>query len=265
MIIIKIGGGNAVNLEGIANDLSSLHELFIIVHGANALRDSLARQLQKPRRTVTSVSGYSSVFSDADTIDLQMMAYAGLRNKRIVELLQQKGINALGMCGLDGGVIRGKRNSGIRVRENGKLKLLRDLSGKPKEVNKKLLNLLLESGIVPVLTVPIMDEKGTAVNSENDDITAVLQAAYREEAERVIHLVEAPGFLQDPEDPSSLISSLSAQQLTQWEAKMQGRFKRKLLAVKRLFENGVKEVIISDGRVEQPVTDALAGKGTVIK
>lgn len=263
MIIIKIGGGDAINLSGIARDAARLQEPYMIIHGANALRDSLALRLNIRKRTVTSVSGYSSVYSNDSAIDLQMMTYSGLRNKRIVEMLQQNGVNAVGLSGVDGGVIRARRNRGIRVRENGKLKLLRDLSGKPHILDRKILDLLLDNGYTPVLTVPILDEHAVAVNSENDDIVVLLQKEYR--AEQVIHLLEAPGFLREADDPSSLISSLTAIQLAQWEAIVQGRIKRKLLAIKHLLENRVQRVIVADGRVEHPVLNALAGKGTVIK
>ena len=84
MIIVKIGGGADINIEGIIKDLSELDEKFIIVHGANALRDKIAEQLDKPKKTIQSVSGYSSVFSDKDALDIMMMAYSGLKNKRIV-------------------------------------------------------------------------------------------------------------------------------------------------------------------------------------
>lgn len=263
MIIIKIGGGNDINLDGIARNLSRVEEPFIIVHGANALRDFLAEKMQIPKKTVTSLSGYTSVFSDGDIIDLQMMAYAGLRNKRIVELLRQNNIDAVGLSGLDGGVIRGKRNTGIRVRENGKLKLLRDLSGKPKAVNTSLLDVLMENGYTPVLTMPISDENNAAINSENDDVVAVLQEVYR--AGRVVHLIEARGLLEDPSNADSVIACLSLRELDEEEKKAKGRMRRKLLAIKHLFEGGAEEVIISDGRTENPVKDALDGKGTVIK
>ena len=64
-----------------------MKEKFIIVHGANAFRDRLAKDLGIEKKIVKSVSGYESVFSDKNAIDIMMMSYAGLRNKRIVELL----------------------------------------------------------------------------------------------------------------------------------------------------------------------------------
>ncbi len=263
MLLIKIGGGKDLNLKGIAADLGTLKEKCIIVHGANAFRDELAKKLGIEKRVVTSLSGYDSVFSDENTIDLAMMAYAGLKNKRIVELLQQNGINAVGLSGLDGKVLQGKRNSGIKVREGGKTLLLRDFSGKPKAINKQLLDLLLDNGYTPVLSVPLIDENNFAINSENDDIVALLQTEMK--ADKVISLIEAPGFLMDKDDNSSLVSKMSKAELEAMEEKVEGRMKRKILAMRKLFgEGGDTTVILSDGRTEHPIKDALEGKGTTI-
>jgi len=263
MLLIKIGGGEKLNLNGIASDLGSLKEKFIIVHGANALRDDLAKKLGIGKKIVTSISGYESVLSNEDTIDLAMMAYAGLKNKRIVELLQQNGVNAVGLSGLDGKVIKGKRNSGIRVREGGKTLLLHDLSGKPKEINRQLLDLLLDNDYMPVLCVPLIDENNFAINSENDDVVALLQNEFK--AEKVISFIEEPGFLLDKNDPSSLITNISKDDLEEIEKKVEGRMKRKILALRKLFVGGATTVIICDGRSEHPIQDALNGKGTTIK
>jgi len=263
MIIVKIGGGNSINLPGIASDLADIHEPMLIVHGANALRDELLQKFGLNKKIVTSQSGYSSVFSDKQALDVMMMAYSGLRNKRLVELLQQNGINAIGLTGLDGRVIQGRRNRGIRVKENGKIKLLRDFSGKPQSVNEQLLNFLLDQCYTPVLTVPIIDENGTAINSENDDIVALLQTVFK--AHIVLQLIEAPGLLVDNADEHSLIEQLSQQELARREAAAEGRMKRKLHALVKLFENSSPRVIIADGRSEHPIKDALNGKGTVIK
>jgi acetylglutamate/LysW-gamma-L-alpha-aminoadipate kinase len=262
MIIIKIGGGSDINLAGVINDLSAIREPYVIVHGANALRDKLAQDLGQPKQVLTSVKGYTSVYSDEKLIDVMLMAYAGLRNKRIVELCHQQGINAVGLSGLDGKMIRGRRNKGIRVYQGGKLKIVRDFSGKPREVNSPLLQILLDNGYVPVLTVPIIDEQNAAINTENDDVVRVLQQVLQ--AHTVIHLIEAPGFLANKDDETSLIAAIPASDLQAREEQVAGRMKRKMLAIRKLFEHGASKVIIADGRRRQPVTDALAGKGTVI-
>ncbi len=263
MIIVKIGGGSTINIAGVVEDIAGFDEKYVIVHGANALRDKLAEDLGQPKQVLTSVKGYTSVYSDEKLLDVMLMAYAGLRNKRIVELCQQHGINAVGLCGLDGKIIQGKRNKGIRVYQDKKLKIVRDFSGKPQSVNVHLLQLLLDNGYVPVLTVPIIDEFNAAINTENDDVVRVLQPALQ--ADTVINLIEAAGFLEDRDDPASLIKNIPSSELEAREQQVAGRMKRKMLALRKLFEHGASKVIISDGRGEHPVRDALAGKGTVIQ
>ena len=252
-----------MNLPGIVADLAQLKDDLIIVHGANAWRDELAVILNKPKKIITSVSGYDSVYSDESAIDLLLMAYAGLRNKRLVELCQGVGINAIGLTGIDGQVIRGRRNPGIRVREGDKTRIIRDLSGKPIQENQVLLELLIRHGYTPVLTVPIIDENRVAINSENDEIVSLLQKSFR--AAVVVQMIEAPGFLADSGDSSSLIPRLTPPELTDWEEQVNGRMKRKLHALRKLFDYGAMKVIIADGRVRQPVRDAFSGRGTVIE
>ena len=186
-----------------------------------------------------------------------------MRSSRFVELCQQSGVNAVGLSGIDGRAVQGQRNRGIRVREGSKTILKRDFSGKPKSVNAPLFRLLMDNGYVPVLTIPILDENGYAINSENDDIVNVLQQALA--ADHIVQLIEAPGFLDDKDDPTSLVPELSRSEIERREQQVEGRMKRKMLALRRLFESGATRVIIGDGRTERPVSDALAGKGTIIQ
>jgi acetylglutamate/LysW-gamma-L-alpha-aminoadipate kinase len=263
MYIIKIGGGAGINIEGIVADLAAADKPFIIVHGANALRDEIVEKLGMEKTVLTSVSGYSSVFSDNDAIDAILMSYAGLRNKRIVESCQKLGLNAVGLSGIDGRLIQGRRNKGIRVRENGKNLIKRDFSGKPATINSDLLSLLLDNGYNPVLCIPIIDEQGHAINSENDDIVTCLASVTSPEC--VFQFIEAPGFLDDPQDESSVVASMTGAELESREAQVEGRMKRKMLALRNLFQNSGGRVVIADGRTEHPLQDALAGSGTVIQ
>jgi len=263
VIIIKIGGGAAINMPGIVEDLKALQEPCVIVHGANALRDEIAEKLQSPKQVVTSVSGYDSVLSDQTAIDMILMSYAGLRNKRIVELCQLSGINAVGLTGIDGRLVQGARNKGIRVREGGKTLIKRDFSGKPQSVDATLLRLLLDNGYVPVLTIPIVDEQGYAINSENDDIVTCLHVALQ--ADKIIQFIEAPGLLADRDDERSTFTRLTRGDLENQEQLASGRIKRKLLAMKRLLDAGSARIVIADGRGESPLRDALHGAGTLIE
>ena len=263
MTIIKIGGGEQINLEAIIEDLVNLEDEFIIVHGANALRDEIANKLHYEKKILLSASGYSSVYSDSKALDIMMMSYAGLRNKRIVEMCQQVGINAIGLTGVDGKLIEGKRNNGIKIREEGKLKIVRDFSGKPKSINIALLKLLINNGYVPVITVPIIDENNFAISSENDDIVALLKESL--DADRIFQLIEAPGFLDDVKNPNSVVKIISKEELKQRETQVEGRMKRKMKALTKLFESGKTSVYICDGRKNNPITNAINGEGTIIQ
>jgi [amino group carrier protein]-L-2-aminoadipate 6-kinase len=262
VLILKIGGGRGINVEGIAEDLAALSEPAVVVHGANAWRDELAERLGTERKVLTSASGYESTYSDDEAIDVLLMAYAGLRNKRIVEALARRGLRAIGLTGLDGGLVQGRRNPGIRSREGGKILVRRDHSGKPSSVNERLLRMLLGAGYLPVLTVPIAGEDGSALNTENDDVVAVLQGVLR--AETVVQLIEAPGILDDPSDGTSVVPQMSSAELARREEAASGRFKRKLHGIGKLFRGAPCRVLIGDGRAEHPLRDALDGRGTVI-
>ena len=262
MIIVKIGGGISINIEGIIKGLSEIEEQFIIIHGANSLRDELAQSLGREKKILTSIKGYSSVYSDKNAIELLYMSYAGLGNKRIVETCQKYGINAVGLTGLDGKLIQGKRNSGIRVIENGKKKIKHDMSGKPQSINKELLTILLENGYTPVITVPIIDETNNAINSENDDIVVVFQESLN--VETIIFLIEAPGLLKDSTNEETLIKQLSIKELEKYEADATGRIKRKYHALWKISQLGTKKIIISDGRIKNPIQEAFLEKGTII-
>ena len=262
MYIIKVGGGASINIEGIIEDLAAIDKPFIIVHGANALRDDIARKMGMEKQVLTSVSGYSSVFSDEDAINAILMSYAGLRNKRIVESCQRQGINAVGLSGIDGRLVQGKRNKGIRVRENSKTLIKRDFSGKPSTINTELLSLLLDNGYNPVLCIPIADENGYAINSENDDIVTCLAGVTNPEC--IFQFIEAPGFLDDAADETTIVKTMTGAELKAREAQVEGRMKRKMLALCSLFDQGAARVVIADGRTDHPLADAIAGHGTTI-
>ncbi|MEM4397517.1 MAG: acetylglutamate kinase [Candidatus Woesearchaeota archaeon] len=271
MIIIKIGGGKDINIKGIANDLKNFleknpNEKIIVVHGANYFRDELAKKLNIEKKVLKSIKGFESVYSDEEAIDLILMSYSGLRNKRIVETFLQNNINAIGLSGIDGSLIIGQRNQGIRINENGKIKIIRDYSGKPKSVNVDLINLLLNNNYLPIISIPILDENNYAINTENDDVISLLNEKLN--ADLIISFIEASGFLEDRNNPDSLIKKVCYNDLEIMEQKVEGRMKRKIYAIKKLFEsdsiNSKLKVILADGRVENPLINALNENGTII-
>ena len=226
--LVKIGGGSDINLPGIAEDLAEMSAPFIVVHGANAVRDAIAVKLGNPTQVVTSVSGYTSVLSDKAALDAILMGYAGVQNKRIVELLQQNGVNAVGLSGIDGRAIQGQRNKGIRVRKNGKTLIVRDFSGKPRSANKELFHCCSDGGYAPGCPFPSSTEHHTAINSENDDIINVLQTAHCHAEVGVCSSSRRPGFLGRQGRRGTVVPEIRAGELEQREAQVEGRMKRKM-------------------------------------
>jgi acetylglutamate/LysW-gamma-L-alpha-aminoadipate kinase len=91
----------------------------------------------------------------------------------------------------------------------------------------------------------------------------VFQSALR--AEKIIQFIEAPGFLENVDDENSLVLNMTKDELRQKEEQVDGRMKRKLHALNKLFETSDTTVIIADGRIANPIKNALQGKGTIIK
>jgi acetylglutamate/LysW-gamma-L-alpha-aminoadipate kinase len=213
---------------------------------------------------VESVSGYTSRYTDRETLEIFNMVYAGKMNKMMVEKLQKLGVNAIGLSGMDGRLLEGRRKSVLKIVEAGKKKILRgDHSGIIERVNVKLLRMLLNSGYKPVLTPPAISYEGTAINVDGDRVAAELAKALK--ADKLIILSNVPGLLLRVEDESSLIKRIPADEIEHYFRYAQGRMKKKLLAAKEALEGGVGVVILADGRVKQPITKAFQGAGTWVR
>jgi acetylglutamate/LysW-gamma-L-alpha-aminoadipate kinase len=266
MILVKAGGGSGLNWEGIAADLAALHRSapLILVHGASALRNRLAERLGLSVRTVVSPSGISSVYTDSEALEVFLMAYAGLANKRIVALLQRHGADAVGLTGIDGRLWQARAKKDLLVREGGKTKLYRDnLSGRVETINTKLLRMLLEGGYLPVISAPAISHQHEIVNTDNDTAAAVMAASLG--IRTMVYLFEAPGFLENAHNEDSVVAKIPRAQIDSYLPCAVGRMQKKLLGAKQALESGVEMVIFSDGRVDHPVREALAGRGTLIQ
>jgi acetylglutamate/LysW-gamma-L-alpha-aminoadipate kinase len=266
MILVKAGGADSVNWDGLADDIAEVRrsEPVIVIHGAHALRDALAARLGVPVRKVVSPSGVASVYTDEEALEVFLMAYAGVANKRIVAAFLRRGVDAVGLSGVDGRLWQAQAKKDLLVRENGKTKLLRhNLTGRVEKVNVGLLRLLIEGGYVPVISAPAISDEGEIVNTDNDGAAAAV--AEQLGIERLVFLFEAPGLLRDPDRPETLIREIPRTSLDDHLKFAKDRMQKKILGVKRAFEGGAKEVCFGDGRRERPLKDALAGLGTVIR
>jgi acetylglutamate/LysW-gamma-L-alpha-aminoadipate kinase len=266
MLVIKLGGSAGINTEYTLDDLAALWpgERVVFIHGANAALDAFMKAQGREPRLVTSSTGQVSRFTDRETMDDMLAIYAGRVNKRIVEGLQARGVNAVGLSGIDGGIARGTRKDALRVVEDGKPKVLRgDYAGSLKEINTDLLTLLLDNGYLPVLTPPALSQNGEAINVDGDKLALRLALALN--AKALVILSNTAGLLSDVNDAASLIRQIDVSSDDSIEAAMTaagGRMKKKVQAGIDAVREGIPLVVFGDANVERPITAAMNGQGT---
>lgn len=267
MIIVKVGGSLGIDYDALCEDVAQLWQQgqkLILVHGGSAETNRVAEALGHPPIFVTSPSGYSSRFTDRETLEIFEMVYCGKMNKGIVERLQTRGVNAVGLSGLDGRIFEGKHKDKVRSVENGKIKILRgDHTGTVEQVNTGLLELLLGNGYLPVLTPPGSSFEGVAVNVDGDRAAAALAVATK--AETLLLLSNIPGLLRNFPEEASLIDKIPATNVEAYLEFAKDRMKKKVLGAAEAVAGGVGRVIFGDARVTSPVTHALAGHGTIVE
>lgn len=268
MLVVKLGGSAGIDPNLTLDDLAALwpDTPVVFIHGANAALDEWMRRVGKEPRLVTSSTGQVSRYTDRETMDLMLMVYAGLVNKRLVEGLHQRGIKAVGLTAMDGRIASGPRKETLRAIENGKPKVLRgDYAGSIEQVDTTLIQLLLAHGYLPVLTPPAVSTAGEAINVDGDKLAMQLAVALR--ADALVILSNTPGLLRELADPDSLIESIDVNDPASVEAAMEaakGRMKKKVEAGCKAVQAGIGRVIFADARVPQPIQQALAGRGTVL-
>jgi len=260
MLVVKVGG-SIRDVDPLLRDVAACAHRVVLVHGASRELNELSAALGHQPRMVESMNGDVSRYTDSETMDHFLMTYAGKANKRIVERLRRLGVNAIGLTGLDGGIVQGRRRADLRIHEHGRVKVLHDNHvGSIERVDTTLLDMLLQSGYTPVLTPPIAAEDGAAVNVDGDKLAAAVAVALR--ASHLIILSDTPGLLREAGDDSTVLERIDVANLNGLEETIGGRARTKLRAAVDARRRAVGEVIIADGRVEQPLTSSLAGAGT---
>lgn len=265
MIVVKVGGSAGIDYDLLCDDIAALWpaQKLVLIHGGSSETNRVADALGHPPKFVTSPSGYTSRFTDRETLEIFEMVYCGKMNKGIVERLQRRGVNAVGLSGLDGRLFEGRHKDKVRSVEDGKVKILRgDHTGTVEKVNTGLLELLLDNGYLPVLTPPGSSFDGIAVNVDGDRAAAAVATAL--EAEALLLLSNVPGLLRIFPDESSLISKIPAAEVEDYLEFAQDRMKKKVLGAAEAVAGGVGRVIFADARVARPIQQALSGHGTTV-
>jgi [amino group carrier protein]-L-2-aminoadipate 6-kinase len=267
MIVVKVGGGTSLNIEAIVADLVALRAAgteLLLVHGGAQTTNAVAEALGHPPQFVTSETGHVSRRTDRRTLEIFEMVYCGQLNKMWVEKLQTAGVNAVGLSGLDGRIFEGTRKDTLRIKVDGRRLVLRDdWTGTVERVNTHLLRLLIDGGYFPVLTPPGASTAGEAVNVDGDRAAAMVAGAFG--AEALLILTDTPGLLRAFPDESTLITEIPRAQADRFMQYAEGRMKKKVMGAVEAIAGGVRKVIFADGRIEQPLSRALAGGGTHIQ
>jgi acetylglutamate/LysW-gamma-L-alpha-aminoadipate kinase len=267
MIVVKMGGASGVNLEAVCEDIAALVQAgnkVLVAHGGSAEVTEISTQLGHPPRMVKSVSGFTSRYTDRQTLEIFAMVTSGKINTLVVERLQQEGVNAFGLSGVDGRVMVAKRKEAIRIVENGRRMVLRDdYTGKIEEINAGLLEQLLEAGLTPVVAPLAISHEGLALNVDADRAAAMLAGAVK--ADKLVILTNVPGLMREFPDESTLIPVIEKAGLENALSFAEGRMKKKVLGASEALDLGVREVIFADGRISQPIQNALQGAGTTIR
>ena len=269
MLVVKLGGSAGIDPAPTLDDLAALagREPVVFIHGANARMDEVSRQLGLEPKQVRSASGQVSRYTDGATMDVMLAVYAGEVNKRLVEALQARGVNAVGLSALDGRIATGRRKDTLRYVEDGKTRVLRgDFAGSIEAIDTRLLDLLLANGYLPVLTPPALSHEGEAINVDGDKLALRVAEALR--ADALVILSNTAGLLADLNDPGSLVRAIDTADPASVAAAMEaagGRMKKKVQAGVDAVAAGIGRVVFADARVAAPISAALAGAGTVVR
>ena len=199
--VVKIGGNVVDNLEKLdafLRDFASLDGPKILVHGGGKIATGIGRALGIEARMIEGRR-----VTDAETLKVVTMVYAGLINKRLVAALSAAGCRAIGLSGADGNAVTARRRSPQPVDYG--------FVGDIERVDSALLRRLLEDGMAPVFSAIMHDGKGTLLNCNADSVASAVALGAAEIAPTdLVFCFEKAGVLRDPDDDTSLIREITA-------------------------------------------------------
>lgn len=259
LFVIKIGGNVIDNAEALKQFLSSFASSDakkILIHGGGKIATKIGDQLGIESKYVNGRR-----ITDAATIDVVTMVYGGLVNKKIVAQLQALGCNAIGLTGADGNIIPATKRP-VKEIDYG---FVGDVL--PEKINAKLLDVLLQQNITPIVAPLTHDGNGQVLNTNADTIASSLAVALSNFYDvRLIYCFEKKGILTDVNDDDSVVNLITKgkyQQLLD-EKKLFDGILPKIDNAFAAIDNGVNEVLIghADDLLQNLTADT---KGTLIK
>ena len=252
-IVIKYGGNAMINDEltkTVINDIILMKCIginpLIVNGGGHDISNTLA-QMNHESKFINGLR-----YTDEITITVSQMVLAGKVNKDLVKLIEKNGGKAIGLSGIDGSLIKAK-------------KLTNDIDlgfvGEITSVNTELLNLSMNSGYIPVVSSIAIGENDTNSYNINAD-TCASKIASALKAEKLILLTDVPGVMTNPDDSSTLISTLRLHQIPKLtvDKVIKGGMIPKINCCVESVRMGVKKAHIIDGRIKHSILLELLSK-----
>ena len=257
VVVIKYGGNAMINEElkqQVMEDICLLWLIgvkVVLVHGGGP---EISQTMKKLGKEAVFLNGLR--VTDKETVDIVQMVLAGKINKSLVNLLQTKGGHAVGLSGIDGGIIEATMKD-ERLGYVGEITKIRP---------KAILD-LLENGYIPVVSTVAGDKQGNTYNINGDTAAAYIAGALN--AKRLIMMTDIDGILRDKDDPTTLIHKLTVSEAKALyeEGVISGGMIPKVDCCIEAIKAGVDTVVINDGRVPHSILMELLtdeGAGTMV-
>ncbi|MDR2808828.1 MAG: acetylglutamate kinase [Spirochaetaceae bacterium] len=257
-VVVKYGGNAMIN-EGIKTAvikdlilMACVGIRTVLVHGGGPEIDTMLKTIGKESRFVQGLR-----YTDDETMEMVQMVLCGKINKDIVALIQQSGGRAIGICGIDGGLLKARR---LKSPDLG-------LVGEIDSVDTTVIDTILDSGAIPVVSSVALGIEDTILNINADTAAASIAAALH--AEKLILMTDVYGILRDIHDPSSLIKVTKRSDLV--SLKQDGTVSKgmipKIDCCIAALDAGVSKAHIIDGRLPHALLIELftdEGIGTMI-
>ena len=216
LYVIKIGGNiidDPAQLESFLKDFSELEGYKILIHGGGKIATKLSADLGIPSELIEGRR-----VTDAESLKVVTMVYAGLINKNIVAGLQSNNCNAIGLAGADGNIIRATKRPLRKVLSFGEdlgeaidYGFVGDLDDN--SVDSEAIHKLLVAGFVPVFSAITHDGKGQLLNTNADTIASVIAVSMSKlYSTSLVYCFEKAGVLRDVEDEGSVIKTIDPEE-----------------------------------------------------
>ena len=257
IVVIKYGGNAMVNeqlKQQVMEDIALLWLIgvkVVLVHGGGPEISDTMKRLGKEAVFVNGLR-----VTDKETVDIVQMVLAGKVNKTLVNLIQTKGGHAVGLSGIDGGIIDA-------TMKDEKLGYVGEIT----KIRTQPILDLLEKNYIPVISTVASDRQGNIYNINGDTAAAYIAGALG--AERMIMMTDIAGILMDKDDPSTLIPRITVEQAKKLydNGVVSGGMIPKVDCCIEALEHGVKHVVIMDGRIPHSILMELLtdeGAGTMV-